>query len=125
MAKFKAPRITTSQREGITLEVSELVCDTDENRFYAGDGVTLGGYPIGHGVSGNVEVRVLTQEEIDEKRIILSAIPSNPMSVILTPEGGPAQRNTIDFDVVGSMVSWDNLGLDTFLEVNEVLLVQY
>ena len=125
MAKFKAPRITTAQRDGLVLEVSELVCDTDQNRFYAGDGITSGGYPIGQGLSGNLEVRLLTQEEIDEKRIILNATPSNPMSVILTPEGGPPQRNTIDFEVVESTVSWDNLGLDSFLEVNEVLLVQY
>ncbi|MEB3122513.1 MAG: hypothetical protein VKL41_14995 [Snowella sp.] len=125
MAIFKAPRITTTQREEIVLQVSEIVFDTNLNRFYGGDGSTAGGFPIGKGLAGNTEVRTLTQFEIDNKAIILNNIPSDPMSVILTPQGGPAQINTIDFEVVGSIVSWDNLGLDSFLEVNEVLVIQY
>ena len=125
MAKFKAPRITTATRESIVLELSEIVCDIDKNRFYAGDGVTVGGYPIGKGLAGNTEVRILTQEEIDNKRVILNEIPSDPMSVVLTPQGGPAQINTVDYEVVGLMVSWENLGLDSFLEPNEIIVIQY
>jgi len=125
MAIFKAPRISTAQREGIVFEVSEIVFDVNQNRFYGGDGFSVGGFPIGKGLAGNVEIRALTQNEIDNKQLELSEIPSDPMAVVVTPQGGPAQINTIDFQVVGSIVSWENLGLDNFLELNEVLVIQY
>jgi hypothetical protein len=125
MAIFKAPRISTLQREEIVFEVSEIVFDVNQNRFYGGDGATIGGFPIGKGLAGNIEIRNLTQNEIDNKQIALSEIPSDPMAVVVTPQGGPAQINTIDFEVVGSIVTWDNLGLDNFLELNEVLVIQY
>jgi hypothetical protein len=125
MAVFKAPRITTIQREGLVLEVSEIVFDTTQNRFYGGNGVSTGGFPIGQGLAGNLEIVTLNQNNIDNKSLTLATPPSNPNSIILTPEGGPPQRVGIDFEVVGTVISWDNLGLDSFLEVNETVIIQY
>lgn len=43
MAKWKAPRATTVERNSITPDAGELIYDEDENAFYYGDGVTAGG----------------------------------------------------------------------------------
>ena len=47
MAIFKAPKVTTAQRNTLILEVSELVYDMDQKAFYGGDGSTPGGFLVG------------------------------------------------------------------------------
>jgi hypothetical protein len=126
MAIFKCPRISTSQRLQLTLDESELVYDMDLKSFYGGDGVTLGGFPVGSGVGSiTTEYITLTSNDIINKYVTLSAQPANPNTVTLVPSGGPAQINGIDFEVVGLILSWENLGLETFLEAGEVLIIQY
>jgi hypothetical protein len=125
MAIFKAPRITTSQRENITLQVSEIVYDLDQAAFYGGDGINQGGFLIGENSGFNVETITLTEEHIREKRIILEKAPLVPECVTLLPEGGIVQANGVDFRVVGRVLSWQGLGLDNFLEKDEVLIIQY
>lgn len=46
MGKFLAPRITTADRTGLTLDVSELVFDTDTETYWIGDGSTAGGIEL-------------------------------------------------------------------------------
>lgn len=126
MAIFKAPRITTAQRMGLTLEESEIVYDTQQKIFYGGNGLTLGGFPIGSGVGANVETFVLSGTDLSNKFITLLSEPLFPNSVTLVPYGGIPQRNGIDFEVIGDQVSWDGKGLDgNFLEVNDILIIQY
>jgi hypothetical protein len=125
MAIFKTPRITTLQRLGLTLEDSEIVFDTDQKIFYGGNG-SNGGFPIGSGIGSNVEMVVLTQQDISNKFIVLNDSPLFPGGVELTPGGGIPQINGIDFSVTGNILSWDGLGLDgNFLEQNEILIVKY
>jgi hypothetical protein len=123
MAIFKAPRITTSQRLQLTFGESELIYDVDAKKFFGGDGSSVGGFPLGEGSGVFTEIITLTQNDIDNKFITLSNLPL--ANITLTPSGGPQQIFGIDFDVVGLIVSWDNLGLDGFLEVNDVLVIQY
>lgn len=47
MGQFLAPTLTSTSRSTITLNASELVYDTTLNRFFGGDGTTVGGFSIG------------------------------------------------------------------------------
>ena len=125
MAIFKAPKITTLQRNNLVLEGSEVVYDVDQKAFYGGDGVTNGGFPIGAN-AGSISERIqLTQEDINNKFVTLASTPLIPSSVVLSCEGGIGQVYGIDFIVVGNQLRWEGLGLDNFLDNTDVLLVQY
>lgn len=125
MAIFKCPKITTGQRLDLVLQESELVYDADLKSFYGGDGNTQGGFAVGSGAGLITEIINLSATDINNKYVTLENEPVNPLSVTLTPSGGPQQINGIDFEVVGLILSWENLGLDSFLEVNDVLVIQY
>lgn len=125
MAIFKTPRATTAQRTGLTLEVGEIVYDTDQKTFYGGNGTSLGGFLIG-GNSGFIYRRIeLTSQNIQDKYITLPDTPLSPTSVFLTIEGGIPQINGVDYEIIGDKISWDGLGLDNFLDNTDVLLVLY
>lgn len=124
MAILKVPRITTSQRLGLLLQVGEIVYDISENLFYGGDGATLGGFLIGS-TSGNVEILTLTQLNIDQGQATLSIAPLNPSNTLVYPEGGIAQIYGIDYLITGNTLDWSGLGLDGFLEVGETLIIEY
>lgn len=68
---------------------------------------------------------VLSSSDISAKYITLSNAPKKPESVSLFPSGGLQQVNGVDFDVVGSVVSWAGLGLDGFLEENDRIIIHY
>lgn len=125
MATFKAPKVTSAQRAMLTLDVSELVYDLDQKAFYGGDGSTPGGFLIGENSGFVVEQIDLTQEDINNKFVTLSQTPLVPEAVILNIDGGIPQINGIDFRVHGNKISWNDLGLDGFLEETDVLLIQY
>jgi len=67
----------------------------------------------------------LTPQNISDKFAILPYTPVLPDEVIVVPAGGIQQLNGIDFEVSGNVLSWGTLGLDGFLEVNDVLIVQH
>lgn len=67
----------------------------------------------------------LTSQDISRKYIELEAIPPYPENVVVTPFGGIAQIANVDFTVEGKILRWNGLGLDTFLEAGDKLLVQY
>jgi hypothetical protein len=125
MAIFKVPRITSAQRLALALEASEIVFDTDTLRFFGGDGATLGGNEIGGGGFQTQESFTLTSTELTSKSVTLSDAPNFPATVSLIPVGGIPQINGIDFSVTGQTLTWENLGLDNFLEVGDILVVQY
>lgn len=127
MARFKAPKITTAQRLSMVLELSELVFDTDEKRFYAGDDLTNGGLLVGSGLSKNVFEVNITNQMILNKEVALPAIPTNPNSVTLEFYGGTKQRNGIDFEVQSgtNILTWSGLGIDGFIEENDKIIIEY
>lgn len=125
MAIFKAPKVTTAQRNTLILEVSELVYDMDQKAFYGGDGSTPGGFLVGESSGFIVEQIDLTQEDINNKYVTLTQTPLVPDAVILNIDGGIPQINGIDFRIQGNKISWSDLGLDGFLEETDVLIIQY
>ena len=125
MAIFKAPKVTTAQRNTLTLEVSELVYDIDQKAFYGGDGTTIGGFLIGETSGFVVDTIDLTQGDINNKFVTLSQTPLVPDAVILNIDGGIPQIKGIDFIIQGNKISWNGLGLDGFLEETDVLIIQY
>jgi hypothetical protein len=127
MAVFKAPKITTTQRESLILDVSEVVFDLDGSIFYGGDGVTIGGFPIGQGVQNSIapQIITLTQTDIDNKYVVLNTIPLVPEALAIIPVGGPEQLYEIDYEIIGNILSWNGLGLDGFLNDTDKLIVRY
>jgi hypothetical protein len=126
MAVFKVPKITTAQRESLVLSAAEIVFDTDSAVYFGGNDVSMGGFPLGaSGGTSNVETFILDSQDITNKKVILSSEPFYPSSVQLTVAGGIQQINGIDFEVVGTELRWDGLGLDNFLEVNDTLIIQF
>lgn len=126
MAIFKAPRITTEQRLPLVLQASEIVYDLDTRSFFGGNGITQGGFPLGFGASeGETEIITITQENIDSKSVTLARAPLSPGFVTLEIIGGITQLYGIDYTVNSVTLSWDGLGLDGFLEVGDVLYINY
>jgi hypothetical protein len=125
MAIFKAPKVTTAQRNTLILEVSELVYDMDQKAFYGGDGSTPGGFLVGESSGFIVEQIDLTQDDINNKYVTLTQTPLVPDAVILNIDGGIPQINGIDFIIQGNKISWSDLGLDGLLEETDVLIIQY
>lgn len=125
MAIFKAPKLTTAQRNTLVLEVSELVYDIDKKAFYGGDGRTLGGFLVGETSGFIVEKVELTQDDINNKYVTLGQTPLVSSAVVVNIDGGIPQLNGIDYIVDGNKISWSELGLDGFLEETDVLIIQY
>lgn len=125
MAVFKAPRVSTSQRINLTLEASEIVYDTDQSIFYGGNGLDIGGFPLGFGGGSQLFVKTLTASDISNKFVTLPDAAFYPEKVRLNIIGGIEQVNGIDFEVTDDIVSWSGLGLDNFLEEGEILLIHY
>jgi hypothetical protein len=67
----------------------------------------------------------VTAQNVSDKFLVLPYTPVLPDEVIIVPAGGIQQLSGIDFEVSGNILSWDTLGLDGFLEINDVLIVQH
>lgn len=67
----------------------------------------------------------LTLSDINNKYIILPFTPVDSDNVLITPAGGITQINGIDFEVIGNQIHWNGLGLEGFLDENDVLIVQH
>lgn len=68
---------------------------------------------------------IVTQQNLDDKSLTLPHTPISPESVSITFVNGTSQVNGIDYTVSGNVVSWDGMGLDNFIELNDVLIVQH
>lgn len=74
MSIWKVPRLTTVQRLGLTPEASEILFDTTLSAYFGGDGVTVGGIPLGAG-TGNVESPVIAFNDLSP--ISLTTLQAN------------------------------------------------
>lgn len=81
--------------------------------------------PQGPMRSLNIEIVTLTSTMISNKRFNLQTAPIEPNKIELTPIGGVPQIYGIDYVYSGGYVSWDGLGLDGFLELDEQIIVKY
>lgn len=68
---------------------------------------------------------VISAVDVAAKQIVLDPPPQSEESVILEFIGGTTQDNGDDFEVTGNVLSWSGLGLDGFIEENDVIIVRY
>lgn len=68
----------------------------------------------------NTQIITLTSTIISNKGFALQAAP-----IELIPIGGVPQIYGVDYTYSNGIVSWDGLGLDNFLELNEQVIVKY
>lgn len=129
MAVFKTPRCTTAERLMFKLDPSEIVFDTDEQKFYGGDGATMGGFLIGGGQLKDagfvVQYIEVSEQLLTAGRVKLVQLPLNPESTTLVMQGGLDQRNGVDFRIEDDYLVWDGLALDGFLDTEDVFIVEY
>ena len=71
------------------------------------------------------EVFTLTSTNISQKKITLGQTPLDPEGLSFIPDGGIPQRYGVDFTIVGNDIIWSSMGLDGFLEENDVIRVSY
>lgn len=71
------------------------------------------------------EKKILNTDQIFYGKIVLDKSPDNPTSVRLAPKHGIEQDYGDDFIVNGNELIFKNLGLDGFLEENEVVYIYY
>lgn len=67
----------------------------------------------------------LTAAQIASGEVQLPQAPPYPDSVRLVPEGGIEQVNGVDYQVVGTTLSWKGKELESLLEVGERILLIY
>jgi hypothetical protein len=127
MAIFRVPKITTTDRSQLVLSESEIVYDKDTASFFGGDDSTIGGFEIGKnaGLKVKTETLVMTQVIIDNKSLSLQKQPTNPNDILFLPEGGIRQNYGTEFTLNQNVISWENLSLDGFLEVNDIINITY
>jgi hypothetical protein len=128
MAILKVPKITTAQRLGLTLQEAEVVYDTELKIYFGGDNITAGGFPIGNGSQAVsfVETITIDQTNIDEKRIVLQNETTNQQKTKFSFINGTIQILGIDYEYTDEFtISWDGLGLDNFIEVSDIVLIEY
>lgn len=71
------------------------------------------------------DVVTVTQQNINDKYFTLSAISRNPSTALFLPEGGIPQFFGSEFTIEGDILSWDGLGLEGFIETNEIIHIYF
>jgi hypothetical protein len=72
-----------------------------------------------------VEIRTLTSGEVAAKNLSLSFFPKQASAVQVTPQGGPEQLYSEDFNITGKILSWLSLGLDGLLAIGDKIIITY
>jgi hypothetical protein len=81
------------------------------------------GIPACTGDGYDVLRKSLSQEEIDQKRIVLPDYQVDPGDVVLLVKGAPPQLYGIDYQVSGNELTWAGLGLDGELSAGDEVTV--
>lgn len=126
MAIFKCPQITTDQRLELTLQEAEIVYDINLKKYFGGDNFRVGGFPLGEGSEPKVEVRAISALEIQQKFLVLNSISYQPNLTKFHFINGTTQIIDIDYEINSeSIVSWDGLSLDGFIEQGDIVRIEY
>ncbi len=113
------------------LAIGEMALELDSHQFKLGNGVDhWNDLPYGGiaGSSGNplkVEMITVTPLMITNGQLTLSQNNASPSETLLFLDGGVIQKYGIDFTVVGNVLSWTGLGLETIISSNDVLIIEY
>lgn len=84
-------------------------------------------FDLTSGSTGNIKTEniELNSTMITNKQLTLTEIPINNNQVLLDIPSGITQAYGIDFVVMANVLSWNGMGLETILEVNDRLRVVY
>lgn len=85
-------------------------------------------FVIPQGAAGSgyrIEEFKLTQAQVDAKGVTISYAPLSGTKVRVSIQYGPDQWQNIDFKVEGNVVSWDQLAMDSLVDVDTLLAVEY
>lgn len=85
---------------------------------------TSGGGSVGSS-SCVVEVRTITQDEIDAKELKLAYTPIKATDVRFEIREAPAQFHDADYVVYSNTLGWSGLGLDGFIEAGDYVRIVY
>lgn len=113
------------------LAIGEMALELDSHQFKLGNGVDhWNDLPYGGiaGSSGNplkVEMFTVTPLMITNGQLTLSQNNASPSETLLFIYGGVIQKYGIDFTVVGNVLSWTGLGLETIISLSDILIIQY
>jgi hypothetical protein len=81
--------------------------------------------PVISAGTNNVVYRQITSGEITAKQLTLASAPSTPTHVLVDAVGGSTLQFGSDFTITGTTLSWNGLGLDGVIAINDVLRIQY
>jgi hypothetical protein len=71
------------------------------------------------------ETKVLSAAQITAKSITLLRAPVQPEITTIEFHGGTRQFYGVDFSVNGNVLQWNGLGLDGFIEENDIIEIRY
>ena len=71
------------------------------------------------------ETRTLSENEVFEKQLNLQNVPSVGHELRLVPIGGGPQVFGLDYDVRGTVLSWEGKGLDFLLSPGDTVYLSY
>lgn len=103
MSRRWAPGITTAQRTAVTLEEREFVFDTDLNRFFVGDGSTVGG------------LRVALKSELDDE---VSAAMTPVVQAATLAEGAARLGSPFWFNISNPLYGASAASSDNYAALN-------
>lgn len=116
MAKFLPPRTTTNIRIANTPAQGELLFDTDTNKLYIGDGITIGGIEVGTGASTGGSGTGLTYEykisNFTANPNTINGVSTESGSIVATLPQNPPAGTIIAFNDYSSNFSINNLTIE-------------
>jgi hypothetical protein len=68
---------------------------------------------------------IITNQHILDKKFSLSTTVTSNDTVIFLPEGGIPQFPLVDFTATGNKILWGGLGLDGFIEADDIVHIYY
>lgn len=93
------------------------------NPFTGQFDITGSGGGGGGGATFTTEQFTLSAGQAAAKEVTLSVAPTTPAYTILIIQGGGGQAYSTDYTVSGSTLSWNGLGLDGFLDENDIITI--
>ena len=111
--------------------ISNIPAETGEVLKWNGNEYVPSPDNISDGTSGHTMDIILSATDISNKYIDLESVPLAPTLVRVTVVGGIEQDFPVDFVLVMDgmselkRLSWDGLGLEQLLEIDDELIVEY
>lgn len=111
------------------LAEGEFALEKDTKLYKIGDGLNAwNDLPYG-GPGGSSGIRVqsftVSGPQATAKQITLSATPLNISETLVWHVGGSIQKFGVDFTIIGNKLDWNGLGMETIIDTNDEIIIQY